>query len=375
MFVAAPLASPMPTAANFSGTYVFSDLDLVGAAQGQPAGMLSMMFTLTANGACGLGSTTVTGYAGTTTTPVLQAASLPTCLFSNGAAVVTFPTTGTLMAGQKYLYFSKDGNFVFGGSPYTGVNPWDMIVGVKVSSGTPNFSGLYYQAGIDEVGGDLDTFYGSLSAVSGGKILGHQRIEDLFYTPATTDFTYADSYTLTSGSTYSTSLARYAVGAGGAIRIGSGIAGYLGLSVALQAPTVTGTGVFLNPQGIVNAASWAPFTAGIAPGELLTIFNSSNLADDTVVASSPFPTTLDNVQVSIGGLPAPIYYVSPTQLAVIVPYAVAGPIAMVQVTNNGVLSNAVPVYVNLSSPGVLTASENGLGYADALRPEIGRAHV
>jgi uncharacterized protein (TIGR03437 family) len=363
-FVAAPLASPLPTAASFSGTYVFSDLDLVGVYSGQPSGMLSMMFTLTPNGACGLGNTIVTGYVGTTTTPYTQTSSLPTCLFSNGAAVVTFPSNGQLTAGQKYLYFSKDGNFVFGGSPYTGYNPWDMIVGVKVSSGTPSFSGLYYQAGIDEVGGDLDSFYGSLSAVIGGKILGHQRIEDLFYSPATTDFTYSDSYTLTSGATYSTSEARYAVGAGGAIRIGSGIAPYLGLSVALQAPTVTGTGVFLNPQGIVNAASWAPFTAGIAPGELLTIFNSSNLAADTVVATSPFPTSLDQVQVSIGGLPAAIYYVSPTQIAVIVPYAVAGPIAMVQVTNNGVLSNAVPVYVNATQPGVLTQSENGLGYGD-----------
>src|ERR1039458_9213464 len=44
-FVAAPLASPLPTAASFNGTYVFSNLDLVGAAQGQQAGMLSMMFT------------------------------------------------------------------------------------------------------------------------------------------------------------------------------------------------------------------------------------------------------------------------------------------------------------------------------------------
>src|ERR1039457_5221739 len=195
LFVAAPLASPLPTAANFSGTYVFSNLDLVGAASGQPAGMLSMMFTLTADGACHLGNTTVTGYVGTNTTPVLQAASLPTCLFSNGAAVVTFSTTGTLMAVQKYLYFSKDGNYVFGVSQYTGVNPWDMIVGVKVSSGTPNFSGLYYQAGIDEFEGYLDTYYGSLKSVGGGTIMEHQRIEDLFYTPATTDFTYADSYT------------------------------------------------------------------------------------------------------------------------------------------------------------------------------------
>ena len=369
-FVAAPLASPLPTAANFSGTYVFSNLDLtlnlLYTQQGSSGAAynLGMMFTLTADGACHLGNTTVTGYVGTNTTPVLQAASLPTCLFSNGAAVVTFPTTGTLMAGQKYLYFSKDGNFVFGGSPYTNqYNPFDMIVGVKVGSGTPSFSGLYYQAGIDEVGGDLDTFYGSLSAVSGGKILGHQRIEDLFYSPATTDLTYADSYTLTSGATYSTSAARYAVGGGGAIRIGSGIGPYLGLSVALQAPTVPVTGaVFLNPQYIVNAASWAPFTAGIAPGELLTLFNGSNLASDTAVATSPFPTSLGQVQVSIGGLPAAIYYVSPTQVAVIVPYAVAGPIALVQVTNNGVLSNAVPVFVNGTSPGVFTQNANGLDY-------------
>src|ERR1017187_9094977 len=255
LFVAAPLASPLPTAANFSGTYVFSNLDLVGAASGQPAGMLSMMFTLTADGACHLGNTTVTGYVGPTTNLITQAASFPTCLFSNGAAVVTFPSnsSATLMQGQKYLYFSKDGNFVFGGSPYTGYNPWDMIVGVKVSSGTPNFSGLYYQAGIDELGGYLDTFYGSfdLPALHPQTIMEHQRIEDLFYTPAATDSTYLDSYTLTSGATYSTSLARYAVGAGGAIRIGSGIGPYLGLSVALQAPAVTGTGVFLNPQGIV----------------------------------------------------------------------------------------------------------------------------
>ena len=376
LFVAAPLASPVPTAASFSGTYVFSNLDLVGADEGQTPGMLSMMFTLTANGACGLGSTTVTGYAGTSPTPYTQISTLPTCLFSNGAAVVTFPTNGELMQGQKYLYFSKDGNFVFGGSPYTGYNPWDMIVGVKVSSGTPSFSGLYYQAGIDDVDGDLDTYYGSLDSVAGGKILAHQRVDDLFFTPTTTDTTYLDSYTLTSGATYSTSFARYAVGAGGAIRIGSGIGPYLGLSVALQAPTVaptiSGTGVFLNPQGIVNAGSWAPFTAGIAPGELLTLFNGTNLAPagTFAVAASPFQATLAQVQVSIGGLPAPIYYVTPTQIAAIVPYEVTpGTIVDIQVTNNGVLSNAVPVFVNETQPGVLTANENGLGYADAERPD------
>jgi len=232
---------------------------------------------------------------------------------------------------------------------------------------------LYYQAGIDEVGGDLDTYYGSFDSVGGGAIRAHQRIEDLFYTPATTDFTYADSYTLASGSTYSTPLARYAVSADGAVRIGSGIGPYLGLNVALQAPTVapaiSSTGVFLNPQFIGNAGSWAPFTAGIAPGELITFAQSSNLSADTVVASTanPLPTTLDQVQVSIGGLPAPIFYVSPTQASVIVPYEVTpGTIVDIQLTNNGVLSNTVPVFVNQTSPGIFTLPSTGLGYGATL---------
>ena len=61
------------------------------------------------------------------------------------------------------------------------------------------------------------------------------------------------------------------------------------------------------------------------------------LATGTQVApsGSPFPTTLGNVQVSIGGLPAAIYYVSPGQVSAIVPYGVTGPVVEIQVTNNG----------------------------------------
>ena len=71
---------------------------------------------------------------------------------------------------------------------------------------------------------------------------------------------------------------RYVVGADG-IRIGSGIGPYLGLNVALPAPTVSAPsgGVFLNPMGVVNAGSFAPFTASWAPGELLMLYGS-NLA-------------------------------------------------------------------------------------------------
>jgi hypothetical protein len=55
-------------------------------------------------------------------------------------------TASALITGQKFLYISPDGNFVFGGAP----EGWDMFVGVRTGSGTPSLGGLYYQAGIDQ---------------------------------------------------------------------------------------------------------------------------------------------------------------------------------------------------------------------------------
>ena len=362
IFVAAPVATPLPSTGSFSGSYTFADLDL---SNGSPFYAISSMFSVTADGAGNLGTVTPTGYVGISGTNLnSQVSTSMKYTFSNGAAVVNFPNAGTLIAGQKYLYFSKDGNFVFGGSPLS----YDIIIGVKTGVGTPSLSGLYYQAGIDEDDsqlaagyGLLDTYYGALTA-GNGKIIAHQRVDDILFNPTSSDYTYTDSYNLQSDGTYKTTWARYVVGAGGAVRIGSGIGPLLGINVALQAPTLSGTGVYLSPVGVVNSGSSAPFTAGIAPGELLTLYGS-NLAGSTQVASIPFPTILGSVQVTIGGLPAAIYYVSSTQISAIVPYGVPAGIAEIQVTNNAAVSNTVTVYVGQTAPGVFTQDQNGLGYA------------
>src|ERR1019366_3562721 len=157
-------------------------------------------------------------------------------IFSGGDAVVTFPNSTTaLFAGQYYLYFSPDGNFVFGGSPYSA----DLFVGVRTGTGTPNLSGMYYEAGLDQDEStlsagyaSLDTFYGSLSA-NGGNIVGHQRLLN-FFNPSAANYTYSDTYTVPSNGAYSSPAMNYVVGSG--IRIGSGIGPLLGISVALQAP-------------------------------------------------------------------------------------------------------------------------------------------
>jgi uncharacterized protein (TIGR03437 family) len=67
--------------------------------------------------------------------------------------------------------------------------------------------------------------------------------------------------------------------------------------------------------------------------------------------------------VTVNGLPAPVQFVSPGQISVLVPYYVGGSsIASIQVNNNGVLSNAVTEFVNLTAPGVFTVASNGTGY-------------
>ena len=64
--------------------------------------------------------------------------------------------------------------------------------------------------------------------------------------------------------------------------------------------------------------------------------------------------------------PRPDYYVSQTQLAVVVPYGVTGTVAKVQVFNDNVHSNAVTTLSARRRPGVLTQLQNGLGYGDVV---------
>lgn len=362
MFVAAPLSSPAPSAAAFKGSYSIAGIDL---SSGNPDTSVNYILTVSPDGAGNLGTGTVTAYVGEEgASKYTQGISSVKYAVTNGAIVFTLPTSASaLVTGQKFLYISPDGNFVFGGGPQS----WDMFVGVRTGSSAPSFSGLYYQAGLDQDAStlltqgyaNLDTYYGSLSA-NGGNIIDTER---LLYTGSTAfDYTYNDSYsTPSSTGTYSTPYTNYVVGANG-IRIGSGIGPYLGINVALPAPTFSGTGPYLNPTGVVNAASFAPFTAGVSPGELLTLYGTG-LADSLVEASGiPFPSTLGNVQVMINGVAAPIYYVSPTQISAIVPYEVSTAVAAVQVITDGNASNTVTLFTNLTSVGVFSMTQNGLGY-------------
>lgn len=114
--------------------------------------------------------------------------------------------------------------------------------------------------------------------------------------------------------------------------------------------------------GVVDSASYAPVAA---PGGLATIFGYS-LADTSVSATGvPLTGSLGGTQVTIGGLPAPLLYVSPSQINFQVPWELAGQSeATVVVTTAAGNSSTVKVNLSAVAPAIFTANGSGAGQGD-----------
>jgi uncharacterized protein (TIGR03437 family) len=89
----------------------------------------------------------------------------------------------------------------------------------------------------------------------------------------------------------------------------------------------------ISQNSVVSAASFQP---GIVPGSWFTIqgTNLSSTTDtwDKSIVNGNLPTTLDGVSVNVGGKPAYIYYISPTQINAVAPDVGTGSLS-VTVTN------------------------------------------
>jgi uncharacterized protein (TIGR03437 family) len=130
-------------------------------------------------------------------------------------------------------------------------------------------------------------------------------------------------------------------------------------------PNLTGEGVFLNPLGVLNAATFAPPTFPISGGTLLSLFGSGLTPRSEGANAVPLPTSLAGVSVTVNGVLAPLLTVTKTanfdQINLQVPFATSGQNAAIVVNNNGDLSNEVRVPVAASSPGIFSVSQSGIG--------------
>jgi uncharacterized protein (TIGR03437 family) len=115
------------------------------------------------------------------------------------------------------------------------------------------------------------------------------------------------------------------------------------LPPATPAPAIT-------PGGIVNAFSSLP---SIAPGALISIYGSNLASSDARAPATPLPKSLNGTAVSINGIPAPLLFVSATQINAQAPFEIAAGTATVVVHSGTLESPAVKVEVRAAAPGIL----------------------
>jgi uncharacterized protein (TIGR03437 family) len=117
-----------------------------------------------------------------------------------------------------------------------------------------------------------------------------------------------------------------------------------------QAAASTAATPVITPGSVVNAAS---YLGTVAPGALAVLYGT-NLADnvyqDVIDSNGDFVKTLAGVTVTVDGVPAPLVYLSPTQINFQMPWeTVPGVAVNVQVTRSTVASAVETITISASA--------------------------
>jgi len=131
-----------------------------------------------------------------------------------------------------------------------------------------------------------------------------------------------------------------------------------GLPQAIDVPVVLAVGASDSVQ-ITGVGNGASFGSTVAPGTLMSVFGSGLAAQTAAAASTPLPLSLLGVSATINELDAPLYFVSPNQLNIQVPYVTGGGTAVLGVNNNGKLASYL-FQVAPAAPGIFTDAGGNL---------------
>ena len=117
---------------------------------------------------------------------------------------------------------------------------------------------------------------------------------------------------------------------------------------------VVGASSAISIAGVSDSASGA---VAFAPGMLMSVYGS-NLSPSTQSAGViPLPLNLAGVSVTVNGVSAPLYYISPGLINIQVPYETGAGAAILGVNNNGQVAS-FPFTVAASAPGIFMDPTN-----------------
>lgn len=348
---------------------------------GRDTALKTAFLRLTPNGGGVFPGSRVIGHAADANeTTVEQALTNATyALNADGSGSASFGSSASLFSGNHDVFVSANGNYFIGYSTEPGGR--EIFLAIKNfsnSASNASWNGSYW---IAEVFVDLqaDSYSmasGAIRANGSGQAPLSERVR---IERSGIDFSGVNSYVVRSDSTgllagiLVDNVTNFAIGAPRGDRPGAFVQAQIraldastqdhGLAFGVRMPEPSGSGAFLSPLGVLNGASFAPPTYPISGGTILSLFGSGLAPAQQSAQTVPLPTNLAGVTVTINGVLAPLFFVSPGQINLQTPFSTSGETARIVVTNNSFLSNEVDVPVAATSPGIFSRNQNGIGPA------------
>ncbi len=122
------------------------------------------------------------------------------------------------------------------------------------------------------------------------------------------------------------------------------------LEIPLSGTATPATGApLLSAAGVVNAASFEP---ALAPGGIGSIFGLRLANGVEASGGAPLPRTLGGTRVTVGGVEAPLFIVTPGQINFQTPFEAKPGVSDIVVYRDGLVSNRVGARIAADAPGV-----------------------
>jgi uncharacterized protein (TIGR03437 family) len=129
-----------------------------------------------------------------------------------------------------------------------------------------------------------------------------------------------------------------------------------------------------DPVATVSAASFVGSPAPLAPNSIVAAFGTQLATGTQIASSQPLPTSLLNTTVTVNGVDAPLFFVSPGQVNYLIPSNVSAGDAEVIITstqgNGDQIISRGPIKIAQTAPAIFTANANGIGAPAAVTGRV-----
>ncbi|HYL79144.1 MAG TPA: protease pro-enzyme activation domain-containing protein [Bryobacteraceae bacterium] len=127
----------------------------------------------------------------------------------------------------------------------------------------------------------------------------------------------------------------------------------------IEVPVVFTVGATSSAMSIGGVTNGASFQQAAAPGMILSVFGTGLAPSPQAAGSLPLPQSMAGVSATVNGITAPLYYVSPGQLNIQIPYQAGAGAAVLGVNNNGQLASFI-FTVSPTAPGIFADAARAL---------------